>query len=265
MIEFLKSNYHKVRSTARVVKRLYWFILNLAYRTRIISVAEIPIVINNFNRLTFPLQLIRFLERCGLRKIVILDNNSTYPPLLEFYEKCPYLVVRSEENYGHLAFWKSGLYHRFKWNYFVYTDADVVPVDDCPKDFMVHFKSVLDANPRLDKIGFGIKIDDLPDSFSLKKKVVDYESKYWRKQVKPNLFDAPIDTTFALYRPLSHLKSGEVYTLPAYRFGYPYVVRHLPWYEDSLNRTDEEMFYIQNSNTSSSIAQHQLGGESVYG
>ena len=252
------------KSASRVFKYPYWWIVNLGYKLKLLQVSGIPIVINNFNRLTIPLQLIVFLEACGFTRIIILDNHSTYPPLLKFYERCQHKVIKLSGNYGHLAFWKSGLYHSYKWNYFVYTDSDVVPIEDCPRNFMHHFKSVLDNHGQLDKTGFGIKIDDLPDSFALKDKVVAYEKRYWEKESEPNIYDAPIDTTFALYRPLSNLKEGEIYTLPACRLGFPFLVRHLPWYMDSGNLSEEENYYLQTCNDSSSIGQHQKGNENVY-
>jgi hypothetical protein len=228
-------------------------VLNVAYGLNFYKVKNIPVIINNFNRLAYPLQLIKSLEQKGYRNIVILDNNSNYPPLLKFYDECKYIVVRERINHGHLAFWKSGLYKNYQWNYFVYTDSDVVPVTECPEDFLQTFKSVLDNNYNLDKVGFGIRIDDLPDSFSLKEKVIAYEKKYWDKPVKPNMYDAPIDTTFALYKPLSGLKSGEVYTLSALRMGPPFLIHHLPWYVDSNNMSEEETYYLSTSNKSSSI------------
>lgn len=262
--ESLRKRYRIIKSGLRFFKFPYWWALNVGYHLKWLSVQDIPIVINNFNRLTIPLQLIGFLENCGFSRIIILDNNSTYPPLLKFYEQCKHTVIRSSENYGHLAFWKSGLYQQYKWNYFAYTDSDVVPLGDCPKDFLKHFKSILDKNKRIDKVGFGIKIDDLPDSFSLRKKVVEYENRYWQREVQPHLFDAPIDTTFALYRPLSQLSGGEIYTLPAYRTGFPFLIRHLPWYVDSNNLSEEEIYFIQTCNDSSSMGQHQRGNERVY-
>lgn len=247
----------------RALKLIYWKILNIAYKLRILSIYNIPIFVNNFNRLTHTRQLIEFLERCGFRKIIIIDNNSSYLPLLTYYEKCRHKVIKSAFNYGHLAFWKSGLYRKYKWNYFVYTDSDVVPIDECPDNFIEYFKIILDSNNKLDKLGFGIKIDDLPDCFTLKNKVVDYEKRYWQKEVQPNIYEAPVDTTFALYKPLSNLKNGEVYTLAAYRTGFPYLIRHLPWYVDSKNLSEEELFYIQTSNRSSSLSS-QNKGHGVY-
>lgn len=257
----LKKGYHSIRSKMRFFKFGYWLVLNLGYRLKWLRIYSIPIVINNFNRLTFLLQQIRFLEGCGFTNIVIVDNNSTYPPLLKFYESCKYTVIRERTNYGHLAFWKSGLYNKYKWNYFVYTDSDVVPVEECPKNFIEYFKSVLDENYHLDKVGFGIKIDDLPDSFALKEIIINHERRFWETEVAPGIYRAQIDTTFALYKPFSDLRFGEASTQPAYRLGYRYLIRHLPWYTDSQNLSEEEKFYLQTSNNSSSIAKQYKTGD----
>ena len=264
MKEHLRKIYHKLHLSVRILRYPFWAFLDVAYRLKLFSVFEIPVVINNFNRLTYLQELVAFLEKCRFATIIIFDNNSTYPPLLEFYKTCKHTVIRSGINYGHLAFWKSGLYSSYKWNYFIYTDSDVLPVEECPKDFIVHFKAVLKKNYSIDKVGFGIRIDDLPDYFALKEKVVKYEERYWQRKVKPGLYDAPIDNTFALYRPLSDLKHGEVYTLSAWRTGVPYVIRHLPWYTDSNNLPEEEAYYIKTCNSSSSIGLHQKGNEDIY-
>ena len=69
--------------------------------------------------------------------------------------------------------------------------------------------------------------------------IIELESKYWQKPLGDGLFAAPIDTTFALYRPGAH--GG--YWLPACRTGEPYLARHLPWYQDSANLSEEEAYY----------------------
>ncbi len=257
----LGDKYEGLKLRLRWLKYLYSLILNMVYRLKLLSIYNIPIVINNFNRLTFPLQLITFLENCGFTNIVILDNNSTYPPLLKFYTATQHKVIRQPSNVGHLALWRSGLYQDLKWNYFVYTDSDMLPVEECPGDFIVYFKSILDKYYRLDKVGFGIKIDDLPEHFLLKEKIVNHEKRFWEKELAPGIYRAQIDTTFALYKPFSDLKFGETSTLTACRFGYPYLIRHLPWYTDSQNMTEEEEFYLKTSSSSSSIARQYRTGD----
>lgn len=263
-MEVMKRIFRPVWGAIKSLKLTYWWIVSLGYKLRLLDFYGIPVIINNFNRLTFPAQLIEFLKKCGLTNIIILDNHSTYPPLLEYYEKGECQVIREPINHGHLALWKSGHYHKYKWNYFFYTDSDVVPVEECPKDFVEYMKSVLDNDYTLDKVGFGIKIDDLPDSFSLKEKVMNYERRYWQKEVKPGLFEAPIDTTFTLYRPFSNIRNGEIYTLKALRTGAPYLIRHLPWYMDSEKLTDEEKYYQETCNSSSSLGKQQKGLGEIY-
>ncbi|MCJ7820714.1 MAG: hypothetical protein MUP53_05890 [Bacteroidales bacterium] len=74
---------------------------------------QIPIIINNFNRLESMKLLISALEDRGYMNIYIIDNLSTYPPLLEFYKSCPYTVFRLEKNIGSNAFWLSGICKHF--------------------------------------------------------------------------------------------------------------------------------------------------------
>ncbi len=139
-----------------------------------------------------------------------------------------------------------------------------MPINECPRNFIELFKRNLDSNYHLDKLGFGIKIDDLPDHFSLKSKVVEYEKRYWQKEVGSNMYEAKIDTTFALYKPLSNLKYGEASTLIANRFGFPYLIRHLPWYTDSQNLSEEEIYYLKTSNNSSSLGKQIRKEEVIY-
>lgn len=224
---------------------------------------KFPIIINNFNRLTTLSNLIDWLKKNDYSNIIILDNQSTYPPLLDYYNKCDVQVIRLAENFGHLALWKSGIYQQYKWRYFVYTDSDVLPIDDCPKDFLLKFQKELLKNFKLKKVGFSIKIDDLPNHFIFKEKVVEYEKKYWNKPYHQIGFQAPIDTTFALYKPFTNLRYGEVYTQKAIRMKPPYTIRHIPWYNPSEHLNEEELYYLNSSNSSSSIS-NQYIGNSIY-
>jgi hypothetical protein len=203
------------------------------------NVTEIPIIINNFNRLSYLQSLIDRLERANLTNIVILDNDSTYPPLLDFYRTTSHRVIPLGRNIGHLALWESGWFRSLCRSFFVYTDSDVVPIDSCPDDFLHHFLSLLVANPDVEKVGFSLAIDDLPDCYDLKPNVLEWESRFWTRPRSPGLFEATIDTTFALYRPWSWASDSS----PALRTGYPYVAQHLPWYENSEDPGEEVLFY----------------------
>ena len=212
------------------------------FRFERLDYLNIPIIINNYNRYSFLVRLINSLEKRGFHNIIIIDNNSTYPPLLDFYKTCKYEVILLHKNVGYKSIWETGIYDRFKHSYYVYTDSDMEIDEDCPNDFMEKFVMLLNRHVFCQKVGFGIRIDDLPECYKFKKDVIRFESPYWIKKAEEGVFYAPIDTTFALYRPytgqqVNHLRK----TL---RTGFPYVIRHLPWYLDSDNMNSEEKYYV---------------------
>jgi hypothetical protein len=209
---------------------------------------NIPIIINNFNRLGYLSELINWLERAGMTNIIILDNASTYPPLLKYYKTCPHRIIYLGRNAGYMALWESDVFEEFRNDFYVYTDPDVVPTEDCPNDFMDVFLKILAANADVKKVGFSLKIDDLPDFYERKAEVLAMETKYWKRKRSTMAYDAPIDTTFALYRP----KAFGDHRRKALRTFPPYIARHLPWYIDSQNLPEEEIFYKKIASDSNS-------------
>lgn len=209
---------------------------------------QIPVFINNYNRLTTTKKLIDGLVSRGYTNIHILDNKSTYKPLLEFYEQTPHKVHLLKKNYGSKAFWKSGLWLKYTFSNYALTDSDIVLNSACPDDFIEYFYKLLEKYPKAHKVGFSLKIDDLPDSFKNKEEVIKWEGRYYKKEVEPNVFAAPIDTTFALYRPFSK-KGPRGYSVLVLRTGMPYQARHLPWYIDNNNIDEEEIYYLKNIET----------------
>ncbi len=198
-----------------------------------------PVFVICRDRVSSLLTLIDWLERVGLQSVYLVDNDSSYPPLLEFYARTPHTVIRLEQNVGQLAPWTAGIVERVAGDRpYIVTDPDVVPVETCPADVPQRLLEHLEAHRDALKVGLGLKIDDIPDEYPLKKYVQAWEGKYWEEEIEPGLFRAPVDTTFALYRPgLSFAKR------PALRTGPPYIARHLPWYVPSGDLTEEEAYY----------------------
>jgi len=221
---------------------------------------DYPIVINNFNRLEWLQQQIDWLESVGQRNIIILDNLSNYPPLLDFYQRTKHLVIRLNGNVGHEAFWRTHVFQRFGKYFHVYTDPDVLPTSETPKDFMFYFKSLLDEFNDIQKVGFGMKRDDIPDFYPKKKEVLDWENSLDQEEVKPQVFRSKVDTTFALYRPGAMFQCWE----RTLRTGGNYALRHMPWYEDPKNLSEESINYLNTTNSSSSWYNTVLGKDSRY-
>ena len=228
------------RFAIKAYKGTYRFFYHLGFNKE--KIKQIPIVINNRNRYTYLVKVISRLEKAGYENIYIIDNASDYPPLLEFYKTCKYKVFRLKENVGYMALWKTDIYDQFKWGYYVYTDPDVEPIAECPVDFLEHLYGVLKEFPNVEKVGLGLKLDDLPDHYGKKEAVQKWEDQFWKREVKKDIFDADVDTTFALYRPLA---KGNAEECKAYRTGGIYQARHLPWYENSLHPEEENVYYEQ--------------------
>jgi hypothetical protein len=204
---------------------------------------NVPIIINNFNRYTYLLKLISWLESKGYTNIVILDNNSTYSPLLNYYSITKHKVVLLKKNVGYKALWETDVFKVFEKGYYVYTDPDVLPDVDCPGDIVFKLYQVLNSYTSIEKCGPALRIDNLPDSYSKKQEVQKWESEHWLKQVETGVFDAPLDTTFALYKPFA---KGEAEICKAYRLAGKYCFLHLPWYEDSSKVSEEDVYYTNN-------------------
>jgi hypothetical protein len=199
------------------------------------------------DRVTPLLALVDWLERAGHDDIWLVDNASTFPPMLDYLDTTPHRVVRLGRNMGHRSPFLSGAVQRHAGNRrFVITDPDVVPDDACPLDAIAHFSELLDRYPEIDKVGFGLRIDDLPDSNPLVGQIRAWEERFWLDEVEPGVFRADIDTTFALYRPLDRRHREDA----ALRTGAPYVARHTPWYLDPGRLTDEDRWYREHAEPS---------------
>ncbi len=200
-----------------------------------------PVFIPCRDRLTPLLPLIGWLERVGQTEIYLLDNDSTFPPLLQYYRETRHHVLYLKQNLGHRALWHAGLLETLGvTGKYIVTDPDVVPTENCPDDAIDVLSVALDQFPDRVKAGFGIQIDDLPDHFPRKSEVLNWESQFWKTKIAPGLYDADIDTTFALYRPGLPVSYG-----PSIRTGPPYLIRHIPWYADPAHLSAEEVFYFQ--------------------
>lgn len=172
-------------------------------------------------------RLVEWLERAGGVDITLVDNDSAYPPLLDWLAESPHRVVRTGRNLGPRVAWLTGLVQQVGLERpYVVTDPDVVPDEACPPDLIRHLEAVLASHPEIDRVGPGLRIDDLPADGEHTAAVLDWESQFWEHEVEPGLFAADIDTTFALYRPGRRVTGAR-----AIRTGPPYVARHLPWYQ----------------------------------
>lgn len=200
---------------------------------------ETPIYIVNRDNLTrgFVL-LLTWLHEAGHGNITVIDNASTYEPLLDFYEHIPAALIRTGRNLGPYAFWELGL-HSAQSERFIVADPDTVPAPCCPSNLVQRLHQIMDKY-QASKVGPSLRLDNLPNCYSQKQRVLDWEAQFWQKPTEAgDAYDAQIDTTFALYEPGSLAWPPGRYL----RLAAPYLAEHLPWYEDSQRPTEECTYY----------------------
>jgi len=174
---------------------------------------------------------------------IIIDNNSCYPPLLEYYERTPYQVHRLNFNGGHRVIWHNNILIDVGiTGEYIATDSDLI-LDGIPDDFVQQLQKGLDRYPEFEKAGFSLDLDRLPDTEAART-VYGHEIQYWNKPLDDKFFEASVDTTFALYRT-------NKFTYKSLRTNKPYCARHVTWeYDRFEDLSDEEKYYYNTANKS---------------
>lgn len=195
------------------------------------------------------------LHPSGIFDFYLVDHGSTYKECvqwLDWMERAHFdsiNVLRREGNAHPRSLWE---WQTFKdvvgENQYIVTDCDVIVDHTTPTDWIEYLQDILFTYPQYHKAALGLRIDNLPQHYEYRAKVLQWEAQWWEKCIAgslsnttANLYDAAVDTTLALYRPLTEVPSFSL--TPAIRTGSPYVARHLPWYEDSLNLSEEQIYY----------------------
>ena len=211
---------------------------------------DIPIFINNRDRVGCLSKLIDWLLESGYRRIYILDQDSTYPPLLEFYEifrKDPRVHVLRMKNFGFQCIWQSGILEDLDVQTpYVYTDSDILPI--CGKNIVQELLKTLARHPFAKKVGAKLIFEDITcqnaDFYR------EIQSNYYQesRRISPNEFFMPNDTTFSVYRNLRHYSC--IYSIVRTDLE----IRHLPWYYDFNNLPEDEKYYVEHSNSNSTFS-----------
>lgn len=183
---------------------------------------SIPVIINNRDLLTWPKAMVERISRYeGVGDIIIVDNDSSYSPLLEWYNTNPCKIVRCS-NLGHAGAWISGTVAKLGSSVYVVTDGDL-GLDDTPDNTLLHLKDILTTiSP--DKVGLGLNWEIVEEKSPYYNRLNLYEKGRWESsRVINNVYmDVAIDTTFAMYNSSLYFIGGA--STPS-----PYIARHYPW------------------------------------
>jgi len=211
---------------------------------------KIPVIINNCNLLEWPRQMVEDAKTFdNVGDIIIVDNNSTYEPLLEWYKTSPCEVVMCNKNHGQSGAWFENIPQNRGYEYYVVSDTDL-GISDVPKDCLNVLRDKMEKYPQYDRIGLSL--------ISIVERTPDTPLYNWIGHALPHYWDMNsledgllkrhiIDTTFGMYYK-DRNKSGT--SCATYK---PYTARHLPWEiltEDIDNlkeRNYEFYYYLKNA------------------
>lgn len=194
---------------------------------------NIPVYLISFNRHEWLKNMAKECERFS-DNIIIVDNQSSWPPLLEWLQHCDYKVIYSPQNYGKKVVWEMNLPID---NFYVVSDPDL-DISTVPAEVLTYLREGLLRYPDYASAGLSLSMEGVHRFFA--DRVKAGESKFWKETVDGKFYRAAIDTTFAMYRLGDKPSYGN---RPALRAVPPYTAKHIPWYMDPANMTEEDKHY----------------------
>jgi hypothetical protein len=182
---------------------------------------------------------------------IIVDDHSTYPPLLEWYKQSPCEIYHVLSANGQWSLW-DGMNNILPNGYFYVTDNDL-NYTGIPDDFQDRLMAAMvDSCSYLEmKVGFSLEINDIPEPNASRiwcfgQTIAKWEQQWWDITFPQGYYDAHIDTTFALYK-------NRTWVTSAIRLRRPYTCRHLPWYLDYAHLDDEYSYYVDHAGPGSTV------------
>jgi glycosyltransferase involved in cell wall biosynthesis len=227
---------------------------------------DTPIIIPVFNTPTHLKSMIDQLEDRGWTNIIICDNNSTYPPMIDLLDQLSdkYHVVLWGENKGPRYYTENKDICSRMPKYFIVTDPDILFNPKMPSRSIAKMKRILDMY-EVSKVGLAIDIHspEERDRMFDPQQVDLWEKVFWTRKVdryveRDELYAAAIDTTFSLYNRDKFL--SEIDDVPgkmtcntsALRVAGRFTCQHMGWWANR-GLTDEECeFYKTTTHTWSS-------------
>ncbi|MHB1954515.1 MAG: glycosyltransferase family 2 protein [Sulfobacillus sp.] len=193
------------------------------------------------------------------QRIVVIDNASTYEPLLVLYDKLktvPHIEIwRMKENHGYRVYMRPEVVDRLP-DFFALTDPDLLFNPQMPEDAL-DLLAQLVRERLLVKAGLALDLENLDEELIAAdgRTVRQWEWVFWQNSAgslrlssgeRVPMYEAPIDTTFAVYHKKLLLDGGFAME-PCVRVAGRFTCRHLPWERQTQVPPYEEAFYHRNA------------------
>jgi len=226
---------------------------------------KIPVILVSYNNGTYVKNMVSQLVEYQIQPIVI-DNNSSDATTLKILKKINNesmaKIAYSDINFGHMVGFLDPIYELLP-EVFAYSDPDLQLNENLPKDFLTKLSNLTESYQAY-KAGFAltlIKNEEIidvyypikstkPFQYSKQFTIREYEQRYWRKQLlhkNLEIFCAPIDTTFAVYRKSNF--EGNFYD--GVRVAGDFTAIHMPWFPkiDLMNEEEKRKYLKNNKST----------------
>jgi hypothetical protein len=214
---------------------------------------KIPIILNNRNLLTWTSKMVEECKRFdNVGDIIIVDNDSTYEPLLEWYDTKPCEIIKTSNN-GYLSPWVINLPEKLTSSFYVVSDPDL-DLSNTPNDALTHLQDKMLKHSNYCRIGLSLENWNVSEKSPYHKFLNEWAKTNWDPNTISDglLVNQQFDTTFGLYHINRNYRGSNCTT------NSPYSVNHLPWEftMDEINQLEidnyEYYYYLKNSNSSSS-------------
>jgi hypothetical protein len=222
------------------------------------STGRVPIFIISFNRLSDLQRSIESYQRLSTPvDIVVHDNGSTHPGLLDYLNELSKdgCLVTFNAPLGNDPNELNSVNATIERYFgaprstapFVVTDPDV-SLDTARADALEVYAWLLATQEGIACAGPMLRIDDIPAAYPLRDRaIVGHVEQFWHK--RPTILRSPygqvavqtamIDTTFALYPAGAMFKR----LTRGMRVYHPFEARHLTWYLDPAQLTEDAQRY----------------------
>ena len=239
---------------------------------------DTPIIIPVFNAPTYLKSMIDQLEARGWTNVIICDNDSTYPPMLDLLNELSikYSVVMWGKNLGPRVYTEDKDICSRMPKYFIVTDPDLLFNDAMPASALNKMKRIVDMYG-VSKVGLAVDIDSPEEieKFFNPKGVELGERVHWIKKIdryqeSDDLYHAPVDTTFALYNRDAFLV--EIDNVPvrmtcntsAIRIAGRFTCKHMGYWKETPLSEKEETHYKDHNVWSATYFEKKYGDHSLY-
>lgn len=214
---------------------------------------KIPVIINNKNLITWPKKMVEDLKSFdNIGDIIIVDNESSYEPLLEWYSTNPCEIIYSK-NFGQSSPWNNMIPEKRSFEYYVVTDSDL-DLSETPKDCLNVLLEKIMSHKEYDRIGLSLCNYDVSVNSPYHYHLKTWAYHNWNDD---DVFDGLltkqiIDTTFGMYH-IERNRSGSSCST-----NFPYSAKHIPWeitwdeILDLKNKNYEFYYYLKNATGASS-------------